>query len=42
MCHPQLISNPFSFSIDRYLDLALLRLRLALVLPCVVGGGAPD
>ena len=39
---PQLISNPFSFSIDRCLNLSLLRLRLALTLLRVVGGGAPD
>ena len=39
---PQLTSNPFSFSIVRGLDLALLRLRLALALLRVVGGGAPD
>ena len=42
MCRPQLINNRFSSRISEFLNLALLRLRLALILPCVVGGGAPD
>ena len=42
MCRPQPISNPFSLPTDRYLNLSLLRLRLALALLRVVGGSAPD
>ena len=42
MCRPQLISNRFSLPTDRYLNLSLLRLRRALALLRVVGGGAPD
>ena len=42
MYRPQLISNRFSFSIDRGMNITSLRLRLALALPRVVGGGAPD
>ncbi len=42
MYRPQLISNPFSFVIDRCLALALLRLHLALALLRVVGGRMLD
>ena len=42
MCRPQPISNPFSFPIDKYLNLSSLRLRLALAMLHVVGGCAPD
>ncbi len=39
---PQLINNRFSSRISRFLNLILLRLRLALALLRVVGGSAPD
>ena len=39
---PQFISNHFSFRISGLLNLALLRLHLALVLLRVVGGRMPD
>ena len=42
MYRPQFIDNRFSFSIKGCLNLTLLRLRSALALLRVVGGGAPD
>ena len=42
MYRPQFISDRFSSRIGGSLNLALLRLRLALTLSRVVGGGAPD
>ena len=39
---PLLISNRLSSQINHLLDLTLLRLRLALTLLRVMGGGAPD
>ncbi len=42
MCRPQLINNRFSSRINGFLNLVLLRLRLALTLLRVVGGSAPD
>ena len=42
MYRPPFIDNRFSFSSEECLNLTLLRLRSALALPRVVGGGAPD
>ena len=42
MYRPQLISNRLAARIHCPLNLFLLRLRLALTLLRVVGGGAPD
>lgn len=42
MYRPQLINNGLSSQIHCSLNLALLRLRLALALWRMVGGGTPD
>ncbi len=42
MYRPQLSNSRFSSQISGFLNLSLLRLRLALALLRVVGGSAPD
>ena len=42
MCRPQLINNRLSSRMSGFRSLVMLRLRHALILLRVVGGGAPD